>query len=54
MFTSPVTVNNGNGNYTSGSFTPTATGTYRFVAAYSGDVNNAPVTTACVDAPVNQ
>jgi hypothetical protein len=24
-------------------------GTYRFVASYSGDANNAPVTTACVD-----
>src|SRR5205085_1580651 len=32
---------------TSGAFTPTAPGTYRWVAAYSGDANNAPVTGAC-------
>ena len=48
-FTSTQTVN-GNGAYTSGLFTATAAGTYRFVAAYSGDANNAAVTTACNDA----
>ena len=47
-FSSTVAVNNGNGNYSSG-FTPTAVGTYRFVASYSGDVNNNPVTTSCSD-----
>jgi hypothetical protein len=31
----------------SASFTPTATGTYYFVAAYSGDANNAAVSTTC-------
>ena len=48
VFTSvkPVT---GNGNYVSDSFTPTLPGTYRFVASYSGDTNNAGVTTACDD-----
>ncbi len=31
------------------SFTPTRAGTYRWIATYSGDVNNAPATTACDD-----
>ncbi|MDQ6726001.1 MAG: Ig-like domain repeat protein, partial [Actinomycetota bacterium] len=44
--TKPV---NGNGNYVSDPFTPTVVGTYRFVAAYSGDANNVAVTTACDD-----
>lgn len=49
--TPSVPVNHGNGTYTSGPFTPTATGTYRFVATYSGDANNAaPPATACSDA----
>ncbi len=48
-FTSTVPVNAGTGNYTSAPFTPTAVGTYRWVAAYSGDANNAPATTACGD-----
>ena len=39
----------GNGSYTSNSFTPTAAGTYRWVATYSGDANNSTVTTACGD-----
>src|SRR5262249_43520165 len=30
----------GNGSYISGSFTPTAVGTYRWVASYGGDANN--------------
>jgi hypothetical protein len=38
-----------NGNYNSGSFTPTAVGTYYWTAAYSGDANNEAVTTACGD-----
>jgi hypothetical protein len=46
---SPVTVN-GNGNYNSGNFTPTAVGTYYWTASYSGDLNNAPSSTACGDA----
>jgi hypothetical protein len=37
----------GNGSYTSAPFTPTVVGTYRWVAAYSGDANNAPVSTVC-------
>ena len=40
---------NGNGTYQSGPYTPTATGTYRWVASYSGDANNAPVMGACND-----
>lgn len=48
-FTSTVPVN-GNGNYVSGSFTPTAVGTYLWVASYSGDSLNNPATTACGDA----
>ncbi|GAC1375086.1 MAG: hypothetical protein NVSMB32_18090 [Actinomycetota bacterium] len=44
----PVTVS-GNGKYTSPPVTPVATGTYRTIATYSGDNNNAPVTTACLD-----
>jgi hypothetical protein len=39
----------GDGIYESPTFTPTATGTYSWVAEYSGDSENAPVTTACAD-----
>ncbi|MFN2606794.1 MAG: beta strand repeat-containing protein, partial [Acidimicrobiales bacterium] len=47
--TSTATVT-GAGAYQSASFTPTAPGTYRFVATYSGDANNAPAgPTACSD-----
>jgi Ca2+-binding RTX toxin-like protein len=42
----PVT---GNGTYESGPFTPTAAGTYRWVATYSGDASNAQVMGACND-----
>src|SRR5438132_1642406 len=35
---------------TSDPFTPTAPGTYRWIAAYSGDANYAAATTACNDA----
>jgi hypothetical protein len=49
----PVTVN-GNGDYQSGPFTPSGTapqiaGTYQWVASYSGDANNEPVSTQCGD-----
>jgi hypothetical protein len=38
------------GAVTSAAFTPTVTGDYRWVASYSGDVNNGAVTGACNDA----
>jgi len=40
---------NDNGTYDSASFTPTQPGTYRWVATYSGDTNNNPITTTCGD-----
>jgi len=49
-FTSTTSVSSGNGAYGSGNFTPTAAGTYRFIASYGGDANNATATTACGDA----
>ncbi|HWW60819.1 MAG TPA: hypothetical protein VN181_05565, partial [Thermoanaerobaculia bacterium] len=45
-FTANIPVS-GNGLYSSGPFTPTQLGTYRWVASYSGDSNNAPVVGAC-------
>jgi hypothetical protein len=39
LFTSAVVVN-GNGIYNSAAFTPIVSGTYRWVATYSGDANN--------------
>jgi hypothetical protein len=42
--TVPVT---GDGDYTSVSVSPTAPGTYDWIARYSGDANNAAVDTAC-------
>jgi hypothetical protein len=42
----PVSVS-GNGNYGSGSFTPSAAGTYYWIASYSGDSNNNPESTTC-------
>lgn len=49
VFTSsPVTVN-GNGTYGPVSFSPTAVGTYYWVASYSGDEHNNPVSGACGD-----
>ncbi|HEY2124919.1 MAG TPA: post-COAP-1 domain-containing protein, partial [Chthoniobacterales bacterium] len=48
-FMSTVTVN-GAGTYTSDSFTPTAAGTYRWIASYSGDANYNPVSGLCNDA----
>ena len=41
----------GAGKYSSGSFAPTAAGTYTWQALYSGDSNNPPVTTACSGIP---
>ncbi len=40
---------NGDGTY-SHALVPAATGTYRFIAAYSGDADNAPVSGMCNDA----
>ena len=41
---------NGNGEYVSPSITPSAPGTYRWVASYSGDTDNAPAgPSACND-----
>jgi hypothetical protein len=48
VFTSVVGVN-GDGTYASQSFTPLATGTYNWVASYSGDANNAAVSGTCGD-----
>ncbi len=44
------TVTNGVASVTSGSFTPTAAGSYWWVASYSGDTNNAAVSGRCGDA----
>src|SRR5262249_33555003 len=51
----PVTVDHGNGNYSSGPFTPSGTapqiaGTYEWIASYSGDANNSAASTGCNDA----
>jgi hypothetical protein len=48
-FTGDVTVS-GNGSYDSAAFVPTAVGTYRWVASYSGDTNNNAFSGACGDA----
>jgi hypothetical protein len=49
VFSTSVGVN-GAGTYTSASFTPTASGTYKWRAVYSGDQNNMGGTiTACLD-----
>ena len=49
VFMSTVTVN-GDGTYTSASFTPTAPGTYRWIANYSGDSAHNPIAGMCNDA----
>jgi hypothetical protein len=50
VFTANVPVTTGAGSYQSPSFTPAATGTYRWQVGYSGDVNNQPVNrTSCLD-----
>lgn len=46
VFTSLVPVS-GNGSYTSASFTSAAIGTYRWIANYSGDANNAATANTC-------
>ena len=48
-YTSPPQTVDGDGPYPSPSFVPTATGTYYWQALYSGDSNNAPITTSCND-----
>jgi hypothetical protein len=45
-FTTTLPVS-GNGNYGSGPFTPATAGTYRWIANYSGDNNNAPTANVC-------
>lgn len=47
VYTDTVQVNNGNGNYPSGNFTPQAVGTYRWTAHYSGDSNNQAADSPC-------
>ena len=49
VFTDEVDVD-GNGDYPSGKFTPSAPGTYRWVATYSGDDGNAGAEGKCNDA----
>jgi tellurite resistance-related uncharacterized protein len=53
IFTSIGIALNGSGSATSGSFTPTAIGTYRVIAVYSGDANYNPVSGLCNDAGEN-
>lgn len=43
------TVGLDNGTATSAAFTPTAAGTYRWIASYSGDADNEPASGACND-----
>ncbi len=50
IFTSTVAYPVAGGPVASAAFTPTTAGTYRWIAGYSGDVNNAPVSGACNDA----
>ena len=49
--TSPAQLVPGNGSVSSAPppFVPTAPGTYRWIASYSGDANNVPLATACAD-----
>ncbi len=48
---SPVTtsVTHGDGSYPAPAITENTAGTYQWVASYSGDANNLPVTTSCDD-----
>ena len=48
LFTDEVTVD-GNGNYTSASYTTDAAVLYQWIASYSGDASNAPVSGKCGD-----
>ncbi|MEY2494848.1 MAG: large repetitive protein [Verrucomicrobiota bacterium] len=50
IFTSAAIPVSGNATYNSGNFTPTVSGTYRWIASYSGDSSNNAVTGACNDA----
>src|SRR5262249_50905451 len=50
LFTDLITVDKGNGSYLSPAHAIDHAGTYRFVASYSGDANNSPVSGACNDA----
>ena len=51
VFTSAAIQVSGNGGYSSGTFKPTRTGTYRWVVSYSGDLPNTTSSTgACNDA----
>ena len=47
IFTSPAVPVNGNGIYSSPTFTVFSPGTYNFIASYSGDANNPSVTVPC-------
>jgi hypothetical protein len=49
VFTTTVDYPVGGGAVNSGPFTPTAAGTYRWIAVYSGDANNAGSAGACND-----
>jgi hypothetical protein len=49
-YVSPAATVDGAGKYSSPSFTPTQLGTYSWQALYSGDANNAAITTPCRDA----
>src|SRR5207249_8294300 len=49
-FTSAAVPVHGPGNYGPVSFTPTVAGTYKWIAAYSGDNSNKPATGTCGDA----
>jgi hypothetical protein len=48
VFTDTVDVS-GNGDYTSGVFTPDTAGNYFWIASYSGDANNKPSSGSCRD-----
>ena len=50
VFSDVVTVDAGNGDYTSDAYTTTVTGTIYWIASYSGDGSNAAATGACKDA----
>jgi hypothetical protein len=52
LYTTTATVN-GNATYGPVSFTPTAVGTYRWIASYGGDTNNNAVSGACNDTGEN-
>ncbi len=47
---SVTTTVSGDGDYTSPTVTPTGAGTYVWVASYSGDANNAPLSNGCAEA----